>query len=57
VRYPRPVVVGPTVGGTPTVPGMPFEVEVCSLIEVRDGKVPSIRMNTDWPALLSKVSA
>ena len=46
-----------TFGGTPRANDTPFEVEVCSLIEVGDGKVRSIRMYTDWPALLSKLSA
>ena len=51
------VVVWLTFGGTPRVNGVPFEVEVCSVLEVHGGKVQSIRMYTDWPNLVAKLSA
>ena len=51
------VVVWLTLGGTPRANGVPFEVEVCSVLEVRDGKVQSVRMYTDWPDLVSKLGA
>ena len=61
-RVDRLLVAGDTVavwltfGGTPRATGVPYEVEVCSVIEVRDGKVQSTRMYTDWKALISKLS-
>ena len=51
------VVAWLTFGGTPTVNGVPFEVEVCSVLEVRSGKVQSTRMYTDSPNLVSRLSA
>jgi ketosteroid isomerase-like protein len=50
------VAVWLTFGGTPTATGRAFETELCDLIEVRDGKIQSLRMYGDWPALMAKLA-
>ena len=50
------VAVWLTFGGTPTANGRAFEAELCDLIEVRDGKIQSIRMYGDWPALMAALA-
>ena len=49
------VAVWLTFGGTPTATGRSFEAELCDLVEVPDGKVQSLRMHADWPALVTKL--
>jgi ketosteroid isomerase-like protein len=50
------VVVWLTLGGTPVANGVAFEAELCDVIEVRDGKIQSLRMYADWPAFMAKLA-
>ena len=49
------VAVWLTFGGTPTATGRSFQAELCDLIEVRGGKIQSLRMYGDWPKLVEKL--
>jgi ketosteroid isomerase-like protein len=46
-----------TYGGTPATTGRVFEAELCDIVEVRGGKIKSLRMYFDYPALMAKLSA
>jgi len=50
------VAVWLTFGGTPTPNGRPFEVELCDVFEVRNGKIQSLRMYGDWSVLMEKLA-
>lgn len=50
------VAVWLTFGGTPTSNGRPFEIELCDIFEVRDGKIQSLRMYGDWSTLMEKLA-
>ena len=50
------VAVWLTFGGTPTSTGRAFEADLCDVIEVSDGKIQSIRIYADLPALMAKLA-
>jgi ketosteroid isomerase-like protein len=52
-RFDKMIVAGDTVAiwgtfGATAPSGKAFEVEVCDIIEVRDGRMQSMRMIADW---------
>jgi len=50
------VAVWLTFGGTPTSNGQSFEIDLCDIFEIRDGKIQSLRMYSDWSALTEKLA-
>lgn len=51
------VVVWLTFGGTPTRTGRPVTLDLCNVIEVRDGLIRSVTMYADWRALAEALSS
>jgi ketosteroid isomerase-like protein len=50
------VAVWLTFGGTPVATGRAFEAEFCDVIEVREGRIQSLRIYADFPALMAKLA-
>lgn len=51
------VVVWLRFGGMVGATGAEFEIDICDVIEVRDGRITSLRMYADWPAAAAALGA